>query len=524
MRGLGIYAGMVALVVAVFLLVPQIDLATSRLFYAPGDGFVLAEQPPIVFLYHSIPWIGWGIVLFAALAAIWLFLLGRPLWRLDRKALAFLIAAVALGPGLVANTLLKDHWGRARPLQIEAFGGPHRFTAAPLPATECAHNCAFVSGHAALGFSLVAFALLLPPGGLRRFCTAAALCAGLVVGLGRIAQGAHFLSDVLYAGLLVYGMTGLLYWLIVERDALAAPLLIRLYRLIGRGAAAGWAVARRACESPGTGLALAAAAAMILTVISIGFVDRPLAIYLRARDPDLRTLFDVIGRLGLTWGYLAIFGVVFVALHWGGLAPRLRPFAVPMRALSAVPAFLFLAIGASGVVVDLMKIVFGRPRPKLLFGSEVYDFNWLNWHPDHWSFPSGHSATIVALMTALWYLWPRHVLFYVLAAAIVALSRVAVGAHYLSDVLAGALVAIVTTRYAALSFARSGIDLTAARLGLGASKEGPPWPCRLFAKAPASENRPISSAPAGLFGPTAGIVVSGRRASPGSAEHHGPAD
>jgi lipid A 4'-phosphatase len=58
---------------------------------------------------------------------------------------------------LLANTLLKDHWGRARPTQIEAFGGLQRFTPAPLPAAECERNCAFVSGHAALGFSLVAF-------------------------------------------------------------------------------------------------------------------------------------------------------------------------------------------------------------------------------------------------------------------------------------------------------------------------------------------------------------------------------
>ena len=81
-------------------------------------------------------------------------------------------------------------------------------------------------------------------------------------------------------------------------------------------------------------------------------------------------------------------------------------------------------------------------------------------------------------MTALWYLWPQHLLFYILAATIVAASRIVVGAHYLSDVLAGALVAVLTTRYAAQILARGGIDLTAARLGLSASGELPPWPCR----------------------------------------------
>src|SRR4029077_1597242 len=98
-------------------------------------------------------------------------------------------------------------------------------------------------------------------------------------------------------------------------------------------------------------------------------------------------------------------------------------------------------------------------RPKLLFQSDIYDFSWLTWRPDYWSFPSGHSATIVALMTALWYLWPQHLLFYILAATIVTASRVVVGAHYLSDVLAGALIAAITTFYTAQILAKGGIDL-----------------------------------------------------------------
>src|SRR5439155_7175794 len=135
----------------------------------------------------------------------------------------------------------------------------------------------------------------------------------------------------------------------------------------------------------------------VLVVISIGVVDQPVASLLHARDSDLRLLFDFIGRLGLTQGYLIAFGLAFGTLHWGGLLPRLRPFAAPMRALSAVPAFLFVSLAASGIVVDVLKIIFGRSRPKLFFQSGIYDFSWLSWRPDHWSFPSGHSATIVTL-------------------------------------------------------------------------------------------------------------------------------
>src|SRR5207249_3238038 len=83
--------------------------------------------------------------------------------------------------GLIANTLFKDHWGRARPAQIEAFGGTRQFTPAPLPAAQCDRNCAFVSGHAAFAFSLVSFAFLLPLGWRRKTAVAAALGFGSLV-------------------------------------------------------------------------------------------------------------------------------------------------------------------------------------------------------------------------------------------------------------------------------------------------------------------------------------------------------
>jgi lipid A 4'-phosphatase len=492
MRTLAVYLGVVVFALILFFLLPQVDLVTSGLFYDPERGFVLADWPPVTLLYQGVPWIAWGTLAFAATGAFCLLLLGRPLWRLDRKALVFLVASMAAGPGLLANTLLKDHWGRARPVQIEAFGGAHRFTPAPLPATECERNCAFVSGHAALGFSLVAFAFLLPPGRSQRCGIIAALGFGALVGLGRIAQGAHFLSDVLYAGLLVYGVTALLYWWIVDNDSLAAPSLIRFYRLILRDAAAAWALARRAYGSPAVRLAFVSATTTLLVAISILAADRPLAFFFHARDHDLRSLFDFTGRLGLTYGYLAIFGLAFVALHWGGVLPRLQQFALPLRALSGVPAFLFLSIAASGIVVDVLKVFFGRSRPKLLFQSDLYGFTWLSWRSDHWSFPSGHSATIVALMTALWFLWPQHLLFYILVAAIVCMSRVVVGAHYLGDVLAAALIAVLTTRSTAQVFAKCGIDLAAARRGHGAPRAAPPWPCRHFGRAPIGRHRASS--------------------------------
>jgi lipid A 4'-phosphatase len=509
MRGAAIYAGLVVAALALFLLVPQLDLWVSGLFWHPGRGFVLRDWAPVNFTYRAIPWITWGVILVAAAAAAWLFLMQRPLWRFDRKALLFVALSTALGPGLLANTVLKDHWDRARPTKIEAFGGTRHFTPAPLPSTECPRNCSFVSGHAALGFSLVAFGFLLPPGRERRRAIAAALGFGAFVGLVRIAQGGHFLSDVVWAGLLVFGTTAALHWWIVERDGFAAPALLRLYGAIGRRAAA-TALLVQASQAARLGIVVALTA--VLVVVSIDFVDRPLALYLHGEGPDVRALFDVIAELGAGWGWLTLFGLAFVALHWGGEAPLLRPAAARMRAFSAVPAFLFASNAAAGLVVDLLKVGFGRMRPKLLFGHDLYGFTWLGWRPDHWSFPSGHTTTFVALMAALWCLWPRHLLFYILAGAIVAAARVIGGAHYPSDVVAAALIAVLVTRGMAVLFDRGGIDLAAARQGRAGNGEAPPWPCRCFGELLAA--RRARAGP--LLAPQAGGVVSPR--------HDGAAD
>ena len=125
-----------------------------------------------------------------------------------------------------------------------------------------------------------------------------------------------------------------------------------------------------------------------------------------------------------------------------------------MRAAAHIPALLFSAVAVSGIIVDLLKVIIGRPRPKLLFSAGSYEFSWIGLSADHWSFPSGHAATAAALATALWCLWPQPVLFYVVGAALVAISRVVMGAHYLSDVVMGAFVGMLATRALAAGFTR----------------------------------------------------------------------
>jgi lipid A 4'-phosphatase len=444
MKAAMLYGGLWALIAALFLLMPSIDLAASRLFYDGAQGFYLAGWPPLRAVEGSVPWIVRAMIVLAVIAAGWLALAHRPLWRLDRKALIFVVAATALGPGLIANTLLKDHWGRARPSQVTEFGGARQYTAAPLPAAQCERNCAFVSGHAALGFSLVSFAFLLPFGWRRKVAIAAALGFGALVGLARIAAGRHFLSDIVYAGLIVFATSWLLYQWIVVRDVFGSPTARRVYRVLGYGST----------PRPAARIGLWAAGIALVEIVSIGWVDRPLAAYFREAGTVWRPFFGPIGSLGIAMPYLIVFGVAFIMLRWGSGLPPFEPWAARMRAAARIPALLFSGIAVSGILVDILKVIVGRPRPKLLFSAGSYEFSWIGLSADHWSFPSGHAATAAALMAALWCLWPQPVLFYAVGAALVAASRVVMGAHYLSDVVMGGFIGVVVTRALAVAFER----------------------------------------------------------------------
>jgi lipid A 4'-phosphatase len=456
---------------ALFALAPGLDLWASGLFYRAGaGGFFLADWGPVRFLYDVVPWVTQGVLLLSVAALAWRRLRGTALLGLDGRRVAFLLAALALGPGLLANTVLKDNWGRARPSQIVEFGGTRSFTPPLIPADQCERNCSFVAGHAAMGFYFVAFAFLVRDARRRWQAEAAALGFGALVGLVRIVQGGHFLSDVIWAGIVVYGTCWGLYVWIVERDGLDAPPVRRLRTAVRQAAAQvpgglkllagrthGWLF----LASSGTAAAIAAAMA---------WIDRPAAIFFKARDDDLLALFRFITDFGLAEWYLVPSALLFAGLRLAARSGRFPSYAERLRAYADVPLFLFVSVAASGLTADLIKIAFGRMRPKLLFadggGAAAYGFSWWATRADHWSFPSGHATTIAAVMTALYFLWPRHVLAYAMIAVLVASSRIVVTQHYVSDVIMGGFVGVLVTVYVHEVFRRSHIDLSLAKRGL----------------------------------------------------------
>lgn len=184
--------------------VPQLDLAVSGWFYDPFEGFYLKSHPLARFIYDLVPWVSRSVLagLLAFLLLAWTLGRRRDLFLRYRRAALYLLLVAIVGPLLLVNGVFKEHWGRARPSQVVEFGGSKAFTRAAVPADQCEKNCSFVSGHASTGFYFLALAFVFVR--RRRLWLAAGTAFGLGAGLVRIVQGGHFLSDVIFSGIVVY--------------------------------------------------------------------------------------------------------------------------------------------------------------------------------------------------------------------------------------------------------------------------------------------------------------------------------
>jgi lipid A 4'-phosphatase len=216
--------GVAALVAAVlFIVFPGIDLGVARWFFDPPRSFTLGGSWFGRFFDTDVHYgMEWFLVLLVGA-----FLYGevrrRPVLGLTRKHFLFVVLSIALGAGLLTNTILKDSWGRARPSQIVEFGGTKQFTPPFMRSDQCTKNCSFVSGDASLAASFLAFAVIAERHRRRWWAGLGAFTA--LVGLMRMARGSHFLSDVVFAVIFTLMVMMVLARLILDERWRAWPRL-----------------------------------------------------------------------------------------------------------------------------------------------------------------------------------------------------------------------------------------------------------------------------------------------------------
>lgn len=175
---------------------------------------------------------------------------------------------------------------------------------------------------------------------------------------------------------------------------------------------------------------------IVLLTISLFVVDQPLALWINAHQTAETRLvgkwLEEAGKSHWVLGYCLV--VALIAWRsWRSIAHR--------------HIALFTAVAASGILANIIKIIVCRTRPPLLIEKGLATFDLFGFRAEYlWnSFPSGHATTGLAIAIAGSITWPRLSWLMWLIGISIALGRLMYNVHYLSDVIAGALLGAIVS-------------------------------------------------------------------------------
>ncbi len=179
---------------------PCLDKSAAVMPFDIKHKVFYGETSPICkFIYQMVGWLTWGIVISSIIG---IFINKSINNKSVRISAIIVLLALAIGPGLLVNSLFKNHWGRARPYQV--LRDNHQYSPVWQPHITKVEDNSFSSGHAAMGFFLGVPLFVM---GYRKMGFMLSLLGGVIVGIVRILQGGHYLSDVVFSGMFVWVST-----------------------------------------------------------------------------------------------------------------------------------------------------------------------------------------------------------------------------------------------------------------------------------------------------------------------------
>jgi membrane-associated phospholipid phosphatase len=186
----------------------------------------------------------------------------------------------------------------------------------------------------------------------------------------------------------------------------------------------------------------------ILTVISYYYWDIPLTIYCKGLGRSVLDIAEFVTIWGESRWYYMILVPAFI-YFW---------FLAKNKLWSKRIIFIFISISASGLINMLVKWLAGRHRPSML-EKGFFGFNYFSVGYELTSFPSGHTVMAFSLAAAVSILFPRLSILAFIAAVSIGISRILITSHYLSDVIVGAGIGILSTMIVKYFFDRKKIEL-----------------------------------------------------------------
>lgn len=181
-----------------------------------------------------------------------------------------------------------------------------------------------------------------------------------------------------------------------------------------------------------------------LLVIALLF-DEPVSHALQGWPEHERVFFRWFTDFGKSDWILIPALLAWIVSGLAGYAPLTYRWEWARRGVLTISSYLFITVGLAGLVTAILKRLIGRARPMYLdeLGTLHFQpFDILDWSMH--SFPSGHATTAVAFAFAVRSFTNRRYRGWIIAFGFgIGLSRIVVGDHFLSDVIAGSLVGLV---------------------------------------------------------------------------------
>ncbi|MDC9824246.1 phosphatase PAP2 family protein [Devosia sp. ZB163] len=184
-------------------------------------------------------------------------------------------------------------------------------------------------------------------------------------------------------------------------------------------------------------------AGFAVLIVLLHFLDRPLSAWGTGLPHDVRAVFEWITEWGES-GWILIPALVAWLVAWLLSLVTRDNIKRALAEVASVAGFILLGVGLPGLASAILKRVIGRGRPETWTVDNPLSFQWLNWGAyDYQSFPSGHATTAFSLAAVVAFLWPRAFWPAMACAALIAFSRIVVGAHYPTDITAGAVLGVL---------------------------------------------------------------------------------
>ena len=182
--------------------------------------------------------------------------------------------------------------------------------------------------------------------------------------------------------------------------------------------------------------------------------------------------FNEITDFGQSGWFLVPLAILIVLAAALATPAAGRIASLVLASLAVRFGYLFFAIAVPGLFVTIVKRLIGRVRP-----SDVGPFAYMpwSWRNEYASLPSGHSTTAFAAAVAIAALWPKARIPMLIFAAIIALSRVVITAHFVSDVVAAAFVGSFGAILVRNWYASRGLAFVPGVDGAVHPKPGPSW-------------------------------------------------